>query len=552
MHCIAVMAKEEVKVKVIGSFPSLFSYRVQWALKLKGIEFEYFVEDLLNKSPILLKYNPVHKKVPVLVHNGKAISESLVILEYIDETWKENPLLPQDPHERAMARFWAKFADEKVFRTWSSPFALRVIWALKLKGIEHEYCYEDLSNKSPLLLEYNPIHKKVPVLVHNGRPIVESIVILEYIDETWKENPILPEDPYDRAMARFMAKFSDEKCLQAVWRVFTTQGKEREEAIAPALECLKTLEEWLVGKKYFNGETLGFADIVLAWIANLLGVFEEVMELKLVAEERFPLLCAWIENLTNAPVINTIWPPRDKLLAKYHALHEARVKVIGSFPSLFSYRVQWALKLKGIEFEYFVEDLLNKSPILPILLKKVQVLVHNGKAISESLVILEYIDETWKENPLLPQDPHERAMARFWAKFADEKMHCIAVMAKEEVKVFRSWSSPFALRVIWALKLKGIEHEYCYEDLSNKSPQLLEYNPIHKKVPVLVHHGRPIVESIVILEYIDETWKENPILPEDPYDRAMARFMAKFSDEKVSHPCPLLRFCCFIFHENLT
>lgn len=131
-------------------------------------------------------------------------------------------------------------------------------------------------------------------------------------------------------------------------------------------------------------------------------------------------------------------------------------------------------------------------------------------------------------------------------------MHCIAAMAKEEVKVFRTWSSPFALRVIWALKLKGIEHEYCYEDLSNKSPLLLEYNPIHKKVPVLVHNGRPIVESIVILEYIDETWKENPILPKDPYDRAMARFMAKFSDEKVSHPCPLLRFCCFIFHENLT
>lgn len=132
------------------------------------------------------------------------------------------------------------------------------------------------------------------------------------------------------------------------------------------------------------------------------------------------------------------------------------------------------------------------------------------------------------------------------------KMHCIAAMAKEEVKVFRTWSSPFPLRVIWALKLKGIEHEYCYEDLSNKSPLLLEYNPIHKKVPVLVHNGRPIVESIVILEYIDETWKENPILPEDPYDRAMARFMAKFSDEKVSHTCPLLTFCCFILHENFT
>lgn len=105
------MAEE---VKLLGLWASPFSCRVELVLKLKGIQYQYIEVDLFNKSPLLLKSNPVHKKIPVLIHNGKPIAESHVILEYIDETWKNNPILPENPYDRAIARFWAKFIDEKV------------------------------------------------------------------------------------------------------------------------------------------------------------------------------------------------------------------------------------------------------------------------------------------------------------------------------------------------------------------------------------------------------------------------------------------------------
>ena len=106
--------------------------------------------------------------------------------------------------------------------------------------------------------------------------------------------------------------------------------------------------------------------------------------------------------------------------------------------------------------------------------------------------------------------------------------------ASNEVKLLGAWANPLTMRARIALNIKNVDYVFIQENVEAKSELLLKSNPVHKKIPVLIHGDKPICESLIIVEYIDDVWSSGPsILPSDPYDRAIARFWAAYIDEKV-------------------
>ncbi|ONL99388.1 glutathione transferase37 [Zea mays] len=256
----------------------------------------------------------------------------------------------------------------KVLGVWSSPFVIRARVALNLKGLAYRYVEDNLDSKSELLLASNHVHGKVPVLLHDGRPVCESRVIVEYIDEAFPASGpcLLPADPYRRAVDRFWASYVDDKVLITVpplpctarlqinfrfrtgrltpvvvrgldngLQLFPTwipvyNGRTSEDRVAAARQVVAVLEkferafdECSGGKAFFGGDAAGLVDVVLGGFLGWLRASEVMCGVRVIDPAKTPLLAAWADRFAALDGVREVIPDVQRLL-EYNKIRRAR------------------------------------------------------------------------------------------------------------------------------------------------------------------------------------------------------------------------------------
>lgn len=150
-------------MKLFGYWRSSASYRVRIALELKSLDYEYEPVNLLKGeqlSPAHLKRNPQGLVPAFETEEGAILTQSLAIIEYLEERYPEIPLLPADSAGRAKAR-----AISAVIACEAQPFMnLRIQNYLK-----SECDFDDLAMKGWLQRWTGGAMESIETLVGSGR-----------------------------------------------------------------------------------------------------------------------------------------------------------------------------------------------------------------------------------------------------------------------------------------------------------------------------------------------------------------------------------------------
>jgi glutathione S-transferase len=159
------------------------------------------------------------------------------------------------------------------------------------KDVEFEVVEIDLRDRPAWFYEKNA-NGRVPVLEEDGRPLPESVVIMEFLEERYPDPPLLPSDPADRAFARLVIH-REQELTDPYYELRRGEGGARERLDA----ALRRLDAALGERPFLGGSAYGLADIAyLPWLVRA----RDMLGVDLAG---FQSLSPWLARLEKRPAV---------------------------------------------------------------------------------------------------------------------------------------------------------------------------------------------------------------------------------------------------------
>ncbi|PHH79778.1 hypothetical protein CDD80_3771 [Ophiocordyceps camponoti-rufipedis] len=185
--------------------------------------------------------------------------------------------LPKGPSGEA-SKLAAKHTAEhplKLYGAWFCPFVQRAWITLQEKAMDYQYIEINPYDKSPSFLAMNP-RGLVPTLVVDGaKPLFESTIICEYLDDVRPDGPkLLPTEPYQRARARLWIDHIGSRIVPAFYRMMQHQP-DKDYSLDEVRAELRRQVEALVEQMdprgpWFLGDKISLVDIsLIPWLRRL-------------------------------------------------------------------------------------------------------------------------------------------------------------------------------------------------------------------------------------------------------------------------------------------
>ncbi len=193
------------------------------------------------------------------------------------------------------------------------PYVERSRIVLLEKRVRHEVEFVDLANKPAWFLAVSPMGR-VPVLLVDDRPIFESMVINELVEELYPEPSLLPGGPLARAEARGWIVFANDVMMPAGFAAMLAlaggpAGAEIERPLATIRDALGKLEVQAArGGPFFAGSAFTLVDAAYAPLFRRWRVAESWGPPGAGLLAGFPAVSAWAEALAARPSVREAEP----------------------------------------------------------------------------------------------------------------------------------------------------------------------------------------------------------------------------------------------------